>query len=130
MKELNSRKMAIEECALSAENFAELMLLIRENKISGKIAKSVLPEILLENLDPRKYVEEQGLLLITDGVEIQRMIDKILGDNTQKVQDFRAGKSKLFGFFQGALMKESSGLVDPVISSRMLRHSLESSSAL
>ncbi|MEB3224232.1 MAG: Asp-tRNA(Asn)/Glu-tRNA(Gln) amidotransferase subunit GatB [Synechococcus sp.] len=117
--------LSIVDLPLKAEQLAELVNLINDGTISGKIAKEILPELLEQGGSPRAIVESRGLTQISDTSALEAMIDEVLAANPDKVEQFRAGKTKLQGFFVGQLMKKTSGRADPKLLNDLLSQKLE-----
>lgn len=115
----------IKDIALKPENLAELITLIDNGTISGKIAKDLLPELLVKGGSPKEIVESKGLIAISNPDELAEIIDKIIADNPDKLEQFRAGKTKLQGFFVGQIMKETGGKADPKLSNKILNEKLK-----
>lgn len=123
---LNSEKLAIADIALTPANLAELVTLIDKGTISGKIAKEILPELLTNAVDSvENLVESKGMTQISDTGALTAMIDELLAANPDKVEQFRAGKTKLQGFFVGQLMKKTSGRADPKVANKLLSQKLK-----
>ena len=102
-----------------------MIQLIVNSKISGKIAKEFLPELLLKGGSPSSIVEERGLAMIADPSVIESIVDELLISHPKEVDDFRAGKKKLQGFFVGQLMKRTGGKADPKLANQILREKLQ-----
>jgi len=105
-------------------DLAELVALIDEATISGKIAKAVFDEMVATGKPPRTIVAERGLVQVTDGAAIGAAIDRVLGANPDKVAEYRAGKEKLFGFFVGQVMKATEGKANPQQVNELLKERL------
>lgn len=116
--------LTINDIALKPEMLGELISLIENGTISGKIAKDLLPELLTKGGSPKEIVESKGLIAISNPDELSAIIDKILADNPDKLAEFRAGKTKLQGFFVGQIMKETGGKADPKLSNKILNEKL------
>ncbi len=117
---LNENKLKITELPLKPEGLAELVNLIDQGTISGKIAKEILPELLTDGGSPKALVESKGLTQISDPKELEEIIDKILADHPSEVEKYRGGKKKLQGFFVGQIMKQTSGRADPKLTNQLL----------
>ena len=89
----------------SGAQLAEMVGLIEDGTISGKIGKEILPELLVEGGSARAVVEAKGLSQVSDPAEIAAIIDEVMAANPQQLEQFRAGKTKLQGFFTGQVMK-------------------------
>ncbi len=122
---LNNNKLVIEEIGLKAENLAELVKLIEDGTISGKIAKDILPELLTEGGSPKTLVEKKGLVQISDPKEIEKTIDEILAAFPDELAKYRAGRTNLKGFFVGQVMKKSGGKADPKLTNQILEKKLQ-----
>lgn len=106
---LKTEKLAITDLPLSPTGLAELIGLIEAGTISSKIAKDLLPELLAEGGSPKALVEQKGLTQISDSSALAGLIDQVLQDHPQELAQYRAGKTKLQGFFVGQIMKRSGG---------------------
>ncbi|CAI5975807.1 unnamed protein product [Closterium sp. NIES-64] len=109
-------------------SLAELIALIQDGTISGKIGKELLPVLFSEGGSARKLVEAKGLLQISDEAAIERLVDEVLAGNPKQLEQFRAGKTKLQGFFTGQVMKASGGRVNPALMNKILMKKLHASS--
>lgn len=110
---LNKEDTSIENSPVSAEKLGELIALIKDNTISGKIAKQVFEIMFETGENPKDIVEKHGLKQVTDTGAIEKAIDEVLAANADKVAEFRSGKDKLFGFFVGQVMKATGGKANP-----------------
>lgn len=117
---LNENKLKITDLPLTPEALAELVNLIDQGTISGKIAKEILPELLTKGGSPKKLVESKGLTQISDSSELEAIIDQVLADHPEEVEKYRGGKKKLQGFFVGQVMKQTSGRADPKLTNQLL----------
>ncbi|WP_373535049.1 Asp-tRNA(Asn)/Glu-tRNA(Gln) amidotransferase subunit GatB [Microcoleus sp.] len=117
---LKNEKLAIAEIPFQPQDLTELLALIDAGTISGKIAKDILPELLANGGSPTKLVESKGLIQISDTGAIDRAIDAVLAANPKELEQYRAGKTKLLGFFVGKVMKETGGRADPKLTNELL----------
>lgn len=117
---LNSKKLAIQSSPVSAQALAGLVALIESGTISGKIAKDVLPVMFETGQTAQEVVREKGWVQVTDESLIETIADKIIADNSQSVQDYRAGKKQALGFLVGQMMKASQGKVNPKLANEVL----------
>jgi aspartyl-tRNA(Asn)/glutamyl-tRNA(Gln) amidotransferase subunit B len=121
---LNRTGKNIDECPISPEEAAELLKLVADGTLSGTLSKQVF-EIMLETGEaPSKIVEERGLKQTSDTGAIDAEIDKILAANADKVEQYKAGKEALFGFFVGQTMKAMAGKANPQVVNERLRAKL------
>jgi len=124
---LKERNLDFSACPLHPENLAEMISLIENKTISGKIAKELLPEMFLSNKSVRDLVNEKGLSVISDTASIQRMVEEIISANSKQVEQYRAGKTGVLGFFVGQIMKKTGGKAEPKIVSDLVKTKLEKS---
>lgn len=110
---LNKAGTEIGESPVSSEQLAGLIKRIQDSTLSGKIAKQVFEAIWAGEGDADQVIETKGLKQITDSGAIEQMIDAIIAANPQQVEQYRAGKEKVFGFFVGQVMKQSQGKANP-----------------
>ena len=121
---LNEKNLEISQSPITAKNLSKLINLIKDGIISGKIAKSVFEIMADEGKDPQIIVEEKGLKQQSDPKEIEKLIDKVITDNPDKVKEYKSGKDKLFGFFVGQVMKVSGGKANPQLVNEILKKKL------
>ena len=122
---LNDKNLEISKSPISAKNLSKLINLIKDGTISGKIAKSVFEIMAEKDLNPIEIVEKKGLKQLSDPKEIELLIDKVINDNPDKVNEYKSGKDKLFGFFVGQAMKASSGKANPQLINDILKKKLK-----
>ncbi len=109
---------------VDANKLGALVKAIESGDISGKAGKEVL-DYLMENDDAVDVViEKLGLKQVSDDGAILAIIDGILSKNTEKVEQYKSGKDKIFGFFVGQVMKESKGSANPQIVNKLLKERL------
>ncbi len=121
---LNKSGKSITESDITAEDLAELVMLIKEEVISGKIAKEVLELMWSEKKKASVIVEEKGLKQITSTDEIKNTLRSVLEEHQDKVAEYRGGKEKLFGFFIGQAMKKTGGRANPKLLNEILKELL------
>ncbi|MGB9082108.1 MAG: Asp-tRNA(Asn)/Glu-tRNA(Gln) amidotransferase subunit GatB [Desulfuromonadaceae bacterium] len=122
---LNDSGLSIESCPVTPGQLAELLKLIDNGTISGKIAKTVFDEMWRSGKAPQAIVEEQGLVQVSDSGAIETIIDEIMAANAGQVEEFRGGKEKVFGFFVGQVMKASKGKANPTVVNELLLNKLK-----
>lgn len=125
MREMKESHMSISESKMTPALLAELITLIDKQVISGKIAKTIFPDIWQTGKNPQKLVDEKGLGQISDDSVIEKIIDGVLKDNEKNVAEYRSGKTKVFGFFVGQIMKLSKGQANPDKVNEILKKKLE-----
>ncbi len=122
---LNEKNLEISKSPISALNLSKLINLIKDGTISGKIAKSVFEIMAVGDADPQKIIEEKGLKQQSDPKELEKIVDKVINENQDKVKEFKLGKDKLFGFFVGQVMKISGGKANPQLVNDILKKKLK-----
>jgi len=123
---INNHKLSITEIALKPENLAELISLIEDGTISGKIAKEILPELLTNGGSAKALVESKGLVQISDTGELEKIIDAVIAASPKELEQYRSGKTKLLGFFVGQVMKQTGGRADPKVTNQLIQQKLNS----
>jgi aspartyl-tRNA(Asn)/glutamyl-tRNA(Gln) amidotransferase subunit B len=118
---LNVLGKPITESPISPGNLAQLLKLIEDNIISGKIAKTVFDDMAQTGRAPKEIVKEKGLVQVTDESAIKAVVVKVLEGCSKEVEDYKNGKTKLFGFFVGQVMKETKGKANPKIVNEILK---------
>ncbi len=121
---LNAEGKTIQESPIPPESLAELVRLIEEDVISGKIAKTVFEEMAASGKPPKVIVEEKGLVQITDASAIESLVDTFLTNNPKQVADYKSGNAKILGFFVGQVMRETQGKANPKLVNEVLRKKL------
>jgi aspartyl-tRNA(Asn)/glutamyl-tRNA(Gln) amidotransferase subunit B len=122
---LNKNEKTLDESPVSAEQLRELIGLIQDDTISGKIAKDVFADMYQTGKNPSDIVEEKGLKQVTDTGAIEKIIDDVIAANPENVEKYRGGKDKLFGFFVGQVMKATQGKANPAIVNDILKSKLD-----
>jgi aspartyl-tRNA(Asn)/glutamyl-tRNA(Gln) amidotransferase subunit B len=122
---LKNEKLGIDELPLKPENLAELISLIEEGTISGKIAKEILPELFAKGGSPKQLVEEKGMVLIADASALEVILDEVLAAHPGELEQYHNGKTKLKGFFVGQVMKKTQGRADPKLTNQLLSKKLQ-----
>ncbi len=125
LRELEASNTPVEKCPVAPEEIGALIRLIEEGAISGKQGKDVLVEMFRTGKAARAIVEEQGMVQVSDASAIDSIIDEIIAANAKQVEQFRAGKESLFGFFVGQVMKASKGKANPKVVNERLREKLK-----
>ncbi len=123
---LNRDNKDITESTVSASMMATLMARIADNTISGKIAKEVLEAMWAGEGDADAVIAKKGLKQITDSGAIEKVVDEIIADNPKQLEQYRAGKEALFGFFVGQVMKATQGKANPAQVNELLKKKLGS----
>ncbi len=123
---LNKQEMDISDSPVSADMLALLLKRVTDNTISGKIAKQVFEALWNgEGKDADEIIENKGLKQITDSSAIEAIVDEVIAANPEQVEQFKAGKEKVLGFFVGQCMKASKGKANPGQLNQLIRDKLK-----
>ena len=122
---LNKSDLDIDQSPISPKMLADLVMRISDNTISGKIAKQVFEAMWQGEGTTDEIIETRGLKQITDSGAIESIIDEVIAANPEQVEQFRAGKEKVLGFFVGQVMKQSKGKANPGQVNQLLRDKLK-----
>jgi glutaminyl-tRNA synthetase len=114
------------EVKFDATQVAQLVFMIDEETISSKIAKQVFEEMVLSGEDPKTIVEAKGLVQISDPSVLEPLIDEVIANNPDNVAKFKAGNTKLFGFFVGQVLKITEGKANPQVVNQLVEQRLNS----
>ncbi|OPY88622.1 MAG: Aspartyl/glutamyl-tRNA(Asn/Gln) amidotransferase subunit B [Smithella sp. PtaU1.Bin162] len=121
---LNEEKRDIRNCPITAQALAEMISLIEDGTISGKMAKDIIDEMYKTGKSPRVIIAEKGMVQITDESALAKTIQTIMDANPNQLKDYRSGKEKLFGFFVGQVMKATQGKANPQKVNELLKKML------
>jgi len=122
---LNRDNKDISESPVTASMIAGLVRRIADNTISGKIAKEVLEAMWAGEGDADAVIAKKGLKQITDTGAIEKAIDEVMAKNASQLEQYRAGKEALFGFFVGQVMKATQGKANPAQVNELLKRKLK-----
>jgi len=121
---LNRTGRSIADSPVSAAALGQLLDLLADQTINGRIAKEVFEAMVETGAPPADIVERKGLRQVTDTGAIDRAVEAVLAANPDKLAEFKAGKDKLFGFFVGQVMKAMAGKGNPALVNEALRQRL------
>jgi len=124
---LNEDRGDIRTCPVSAEALGDMIRLIEEGTISGKMAKDLIQEMYKTGKTPGTIIEEKGMVQITDEGALAQVIDEIIAANPNQLEQYRSGKDKLFGYFVGQVMKATQGKANPQLINELLKQKLDQS---
>ena len=122
---LNEKNISISESPVTAKKMAQLIGSISKGTISGRTAKEVFEVMKETGQEPNKIIESKGLQQKSDPKELESIIDKVISENKDKVEQYKSGKDKLFGFFIGQIMKVSGGKANPQLVNDILKTKLK-----
>ena len=124
MRALNSAHHRPDQATVTPSHLADLLRLIDDGTISGKIAKAVFEDMYRTGKRPGDIVAEQGLVQMSNRDALKDVIGGVLGGHPEQVAAYRAGKDKLFGFFVGQTMKATQGKANPAMVNTLLKELL------
>ena len=124
MRIMNENKVDIRNVGIPAESLASLIQFLQEGSISGKIAKTVFEEMVQSGKDPATIIEVRGLKQVSDEGALRGLLETLLNNNPKQVEQYRAGKTQIKGFFVGQVMKETKGQANPKIVNQLLEELL------
>ena len=122
---LNEKNISISESPVTAKKMAQLIDSISSGTISGRTAKEVFEIMKETGEEPNKIIESKGLQQKSDPKELEGIIDNVISENKDKVEQYKSGKDKLFGFFVGQVMKVSGGKANPQLVNDILKNKLK-----
>jgi len=125
MRELNRQHHTPQQAPVTPTHLADLLRLMDEGVLSGKIARTVFEEMYRTGQPAEAIVAEQGLVQMTDSAALEAVITTILAANAAQVADYRAGKQKVLGFFVGQTMRATQGKANPALVNELLRKFLD-----
>ena len=123
-KTLNEKEIEPDQIPFTGKHLAELISLIEKGTISNTIGKKVLAELFENPQEPSKIIEEKGWIQISDESAIKEVVLKVMQENPQSVEDYKAGKEKAIGFLFGQAMKQTKGKANPQMLNQMFKEEL------
>ncbi|MCS6884182.1 MAG: Asp-tRNA(Asn)/Glu-tRNA(Gln) amidotransferase subunit GatB [Acidobacteriota bacterium] len=124
LRELKNASVDVANCPVKAEDLGRLIQLINTDTISGKIGKEVFIKMFETGKPPDVLIEELGLQQISDVTKLQQIIDAVIEANPKQLSSYKAGKTNLFGFFVGQVMKATQGRANPQLVNNLLKERL------
>ncbi len=122
---LNKDGRELSDSPILPEMLGGIIIRIKDNTISGKIAKQVFTAMWEGEGDADSIIEAKGLKQVTDSGAIEKIIDEVLANNPKQIADYKAGKEKMLGFFVGQVMKASQGKANPGQVNQLLKQKLQ-----
>ena len=123
---LNENNLTIDKSKITSAHLIDLLKLIDQNVISGKIAKTVFEDIFESGEMPSEYVERKGMKQVSNTDELKALCQQVIDDNPTQLEEYRGGRDKLFGYFVGQVMKVSKGKANPNVVNDLLKSLLDS----
>ncbi|MBU1228613.1 MAG: Asp-tRNA(Asn)/Glu-tRNA(Gln) amidotransferase subunit GatB [Proteobacteria bacterium] len=125
LRELNATGGRAADLKLTPQGLAALVRLVEQGAISAKSGKDILPELLATGADPEALVKAKGLVQISDVSSLAAAVESVLAENPKELAEFRAGKTKLMGFFVGQVMRRTKGQGNPAVVNQLLNEKLQ-----
>jgi aspartyl-tRNA(Asn)/glutamyl-tRNA(Gln) amidotransferase subunit B len=121
---LNYEGKLFDQCELTPEHISSLINLIKNGTISGKIAKNVFRDVYSTLKMPEQIIKEKGLIQISDEDTLKQIISEIISSSQTQVEQYKSGKTKVFGYFVGQVMKKTKGQANPQVVNKILKEML------
>jgi aspartyl-tRNA(Asn)/glutamyl-tRNA(Gln) amidotransferase subunit B len=121
MRELKKEEAGIEALRVTPQGLGRLLTLVDKGDISGKIAKTVFDEMVATGKDPETVIQERGLVQISDAGALEAQARQIIAAHPKEAADFKAGRTKVLGFFVGQLMKKTKGQANPQLANDVFK---------
>jgi len=118
---LKEKELTMENIPITPKQLAELLKLVKDNTISGTSGKDVLKEMFNTGKNPGAIVKDQGLAQMSDTIELEAIIEKIVTANPKSVADIGSGNEKAYGFLTGQVMKATKGQANPTVANEIIR---------
>jgi aspartyl-tRNA(Asn)/glutamyl-tRNA(Gln) amidotransferase subunit B len=125
MRMMSERKENILQLKLQPQHLSELVELIQDKTISNKIAKDIFPDLLSSAESPKQIVERRGLVQVTDTDSLRKSIFEVIAANPDNLMKYKSGKTNLFGFFVGQVMKATQGKANPELVNELMKMELD-----
>jgi len=124
MRLMNNTNTLPEDLSIDADKLSFLVGFVLDGKINRSAYKETVEKVFTNNVDPEEYINEKGLLMISDDKEVIDAVEKVLTLNPEAAADYRAGKEKIFGFLMGQVMKKLGGKGNPDTAKKILKAEL------
>ena len=122
---LNERGLTFADSPVSPEHLTELLALMAQGRISGRMAKEILEKMFDSRESASVWVDRLGVAQITDDAVLREQVARVLAEHGKVVEDYRAGKERALGFLVGQVMKRTRGQASPEVVNRLLREALD-----
>ena len=124
MRLMSETSTLAEDLTMEPKKIADLIGLIKGNKINRSVSKEVFEEMFKNNVEPVSYVTEKGLMMLNDDSLVEKTIDEVIANNPKSIEDFKSGKAKAKGFLVGQTMKALKGKANPQTVNQILDEKL------
>ena len=125
LKEANRVQRSVDDLGISPAGLAELIELVEDGTVSGTMGRKVLGQMVDSGKPAREIIETEGLAQVQDSDELTAWVDAVIAENSDEVERYRSGETKLMGYFVGQTMQKSAGRADPKALSSLLRERLD-----
>ena len=115
----------LDEAKIPTDKLCQLLDLILDGTISNRVGKEIFDEYMKSTLNAKQFIEDKGLIQLSDKDELNDLIMLIFEENPKMVSEYKSGKDKLLGFFVGQVMKKSSGKANPQLVNKLIREKLK-----
>ena len=122
---LNSQHLTISQSPVTPIYLAELLQMIAENKVSGKMGKEILDKVFKTKKSPGLIVQEEGLTQISGSFVLQKFVQEAIKENPKTISDYKKGKEKAIGFLVGVVMRKTKGRANPANVNQLLQEELK-----
>jgi aspartyl-tRNA(Asn)/glutamyl-tRNA(Gln) amidotransferase subunit B len=125
MRLMNNANILPEDLSLDSNKLSALITLVTDGKINRNAYKETVEAVFTNNVDPERYIAEKGLMMITDDNAVIEAVKAVIIENKDSVEEYRAGKEKVFGFLMGQVMKKLGGKGNPDMAKKILLEMLK-----
>ena len=125
LKEANRVQRSVEDLGMPPPSLAELIGLVEDGTVSGTMGRRVLGQMVDSGKTAREIIETEGLSQVRDSDELNAWVDAVIEENSDEVERYRSGETRLIGYFVGQTMRKSQGRADPKALSALLRGRLD-----
>ena len=125
LKEANRLQLPVDDLGILPADFGELIGLVEDGTVSGSMGRKVLGQMADSGKTAREIIETEGLSQVQDSDELNAWVDAVMEENSEEVERYRSGETRLMGYFVGQTMQKSQGRADPKALSALLRGRLE-----
>ncbi len=125
LRVLNDQKKTLKETSFTEEHLTELFKMLFQQAITDRIGQRIIERLATESFSPKKYVEEQNLLMVEDEGEIENLCKEAIKNNPKAVEDYAKGEQKSLQFLIGQVMRASKGKAKPQLTKELLQSLLK-----
>jgi len=118
---MNYNEKTFEDIPIKAENLIELFQMIEKKEVTENVAKKIMEKFMDEAFSPKDYVKKQGLTVMSDSKELEKICSKVIKENQKAVDEYKSGNEKSFNFLVGQVMKHTRGQASPQEVNKILK---------